>query len=142
MRVDTGALSAGELLRVIPHQNWHIGSGGPEVKYPIFDFQKGPLFWHCELLDLRVPSGSAPISRRKMLFLPVPTICSTLVGVSPTYMGQWEPNIYQLVSMFGGILDISGTFVCPLTSPVWWLRFGGRKGLRIGQSGGAFACPR
>ena len=115
MRVDTGTLSTGELLRVIPHQNWHIGSGSLESKELFFDFQKGPLFSPCDRIDLRVRAGSAPVSRRKIQYPPIPTICSTPVGVSPTYMGQWGPNIYQLVSMFGGIVGISGAFVGPLT---------------------------
>ena len=48
-------------------------------------------------------------------------------------MGQCAQNIYHLVSMFGGIVDISGGSVAPHTWVLWWLRFGAPKGVRFFQ---------
>merc|ERR1711994_1056698 len=49
---------------------------------------------------------------------------SKAVGRTRAFVGRSEPNIYQLLSMFGGIVDISKGHGSPHTWSLPWPRLG------------------
>ena len=52
---------------------------------------------------------------------------SKAVSRARVYVSLWSPNLCQLVSMFGGIVDISGDLGTAHTLSVWCWRFGAPK---------------